>query len=213
MLHWIFRKQIQKKASVMGKEKEASKKLKGYKQFTLDNMPNAAIKETIKTNQPIQQKQIIITEIVAIAREDDLALKVSFKLLPSKTAFSKLKSDMWFDNQQISSSLIRIIQGPLGKYEFELTPVLGMKGIAAGFYTIRIEMYEPWLDEEKLSFTSKEVTVEYVPKTRESMLIKIPIVKSFEGVDLVVVSESDRNIYREIEETFKNESVSKRDEW
>jgi hypothetical protein len=55
--------------------------------------------------------------------------------------------------------------------------------------------------------------VEYVPKTRESRLIEIPIVKSFGGGDLVVVSESDKNIYREIEETMKKESVTKRDEW
>jgi len=37
--------------------------------------------------------------------------------------------------------------------------------------------------------------------------MKIPIVKSFGGVDLAVVSESDKSIYREIEETMKRESV------
>jgi hypothetical protein len=50
------------------------------------------------------------------------------------------------------------------------------------------------------------------PQTRESRLIKVPIVKRFEGVDLAVVSESDKNIYREIDETMKKESASKRDE-
>ena len=197
----------------MGKTKNASKNLKAAKQLTLDNLPNAPKKESYKAPPPIKVKQIIITEISAITREDELALKVGFKLVPSKTAFSKLKSTLWFNNQQISSVLIRIPQGPLTGDEFELTPVLGMKGITAGSHSIRVEMYEPWSNGEKLSFTQKEVTVEYVPQTRASRLIEIPIVKSFGGGDLVVVSESDKNIYREIDETMKKESVTKRDEW
>jgi hypothetical protein len=197
----------------MGKTKKASKNLKAPKQLTLDNLLDAPKKESNKATKPIQEKQIIITDIGAITREDELALKVGFKLLPSKIAFSKVKSDLAFDNQQISSVLIRIPQGPLAKEDFELTPVLGMTGINAGLHSIRVEMYEPWSNGEKLSLTSKEVTVEYVPKTRASRLIKIPIVKSFGGGDLAVVSESDKNIYREIEETIKKESVTKRDEW
>ena len=74
-------------------------------------------------------------------------------------------------------------------------------------------MYELWSDGEKLSFTSKEMFVEYIPKTRASRLIKIPIVKSFGGADLAVVSESDKKIYREIEETNKKELDTKRDQW
>ena len=197
----------------MGKTKKAPKNPKATKQLTLDNLPNAPMKESNKATTSIQEKQIIITEIGAITREDELALKVGFKLLPSKTAFSKLKLNLAFDNQQISSVLIRIIQGPLAGDDFELTPVLDMKGIIAGSHSIRVEMYELWSSGEKLSFTFKEVTVEYVPKTRASKLIKIPIVKSFGGGDLAVVSESDKNIYREIEETMKKESVTKRDEW
>ena len=197
----------------MGKTKKAPKNLKPPKQLTLDSLPNAPIKESNKATKPIQEKQIIITDIGAITREDELALKVGFKLFPSKTAFSKLKSDLWFDNQQISSIIVRIPQGPLAGDDFELTPVLDMKGIKAGYHSIKVEMYEPWSNEEKLSFTSKEVTVEYVPQTKEYRLIEIPIVKSFGGVDLAVVSESDKSIYREIEETMKKESVTKRDEW
>ena len=34
-----------------------------------------------------------------------------------------------------------------------------------------------------------------------------------EGVDLAVVSESDKSIYREIDEVTRKESASKRDEW
>ena len=196
----------------MSKTWKASKNPKGTKQLKLDSLLNSPVKAN-KTTELIQEKQIIITDIGSIIREDELALKVGFKLHPLKTAFSKLKLDLAFDNQQISSVLIRIIQGPLASGEFELTPVLDMKGINAGSHLIKVEMYEPWSNGEKLSFASKEVTVEYVPMTRESRLIKIPIVKSFGGADLVVVSDSDKNIYREIEERRKKESVTKRDEW
>ena len=193
-----------------GKTKISPKNLKVYKQLTLDNLPNLPIREFDKT---IQQKQITIIEIQQTIKEDELDLKIGFKMYPSKAAFSKLKLDLWFDNQQISSGLIRIPQGPLSADELELPLVLDMKGIGAGAYLIRAEMYEPWSDGEKLSFTQKEAIVEYVPKTRESRLIKIPIVKSFGKPSLAVVSESDKNIYREIEENNKKESESQRDEW
>ena len=74
-------------------------------------------------------------------------------------------------------------------------------------------MYELWSDDEKRSFTQKEIAVHYVPQTRESRLIKTPIVKSFGDPCLGVICESGKDIYREIEETMKKESDSKRDEW
>ncbi len=194
----------------MGKTKASLKNFKAHKQLTLDNLPIIHPKEPTK---PVQQKQITILELQVVIRDDELALKIGFKLYPSKTAFSKVKLDLWFDNQQIISRVIGIPQGPLSADELELPFVLDMKGIAAGAYLIRVEMYELWSDGEKLSFTQKEVVVHYVPQTRESRLIKIPILKSIGEPSLTVVSDSDKNIYREIEETSKKESDSKRDEW
>ncbi len=194
----------------MAKTKVSLKNFKAYKQLTLDNLPIIIPKEPSK---PIQQKQITIIEIRAVIREDELALGIGFKLYPSKTAFSKVKLDLWFDNQEIISRLIGIPQGPLSADELELPFVLDMKGIVAGAYLIRVEMYELWSDGEKLSFTQKEVVVHYVSQTRDYRVIKIPILKSIGEPSLAVVSESDKNIYREIEETSKKESDSKRDEW
>ena len=88
-----------------------------------------------------------------------------------------------------------------------------MKGIVAGNYLIRIEMYEPWSSGEKLNFTSKEITIQYVPQTRALRLVKIPTVKSVAGTDLTVVSSSAKDIYRKIDEDLKKEAISKRDEW
>jgi hypothetical protein len=88
-----------------------------------------------------------------------------------------------------------------------------MKGIAAGEYQLRVEMYEPWSSGEKLNFTFKEITVQYVPQAREARLVKIPTVKSVAGTDLTIVSSMAKNIYQEIEKDQKQEAISKRDEW
>ena len=197
----------------MGKAKKTPKSPKPFKQLTLDSLPNAPKKEPGEAPSSTQKKQIIITEIAAVTEEDELALKIGFKLLPSKTAFSKLKSNLWFDDQQISSVSIGIPQSPLTTNEFELTPVLDMKGITAGPHSIKVEMYELWSTGERLSQTAKEVVVDYVPQTRESRLVKVPIVKRVAGADLAVVSESEKDIYREIEQIEKKELISKRDEW
>lgn len=187
--------------------------VKQSKQTTLDDLPDVPQKKTVKGVESESKKQIIITEIGTVTKEDELTLEIGFRLIPSKTAFSKIRADLFFNEQKLNSVSITIPQSPLAANDFELTPVLGMKGIKAGSHTIKVEMYELWPTGEKLSSTSKEVTVEYVPQTRESRFIEIPIVKSYEGVDLAVVSESDKSIYHEIEETMKKELLSKRDEW
>lgn len=69
---------------------------KTSKQLTLDSLPIVPQKEHAKTTAKVQEKWIIITEIDTLTKEDELALKISFKLLPSNTAFSKVKADLWF---------------------------------------------------------------------------------------------------------------------
>jgi hypothetical protein len=50
-------------------------------------------------------------------------------------------------------------------------------------------------------------------KKKTSKLSHVPIVKSLAGADLAIVSDAERNIYREIDEGMKKEAVSKRDKW
>ncbi len=187
--------------------------VKQSKQTTLETLPKLPQKESAKAAEFEQKKQIAITEIGTVAGEDELTLRVGFKLLPSKTFFSKIRSDLFFDEQKLNCTCISIPPSPLTTDDFELTPVLDMKGIPAGPHIIRLEMYELWSNGERLCQASKEVTVHYVPKTREERLVKVPIVKSVAGADLAVVSELEKDIYREIEETEKKELVSKRDKW
>ena len=191
-----------------------SKNTKPSKQLTLDSLsPAPPQKEEAKSDQQKMEKRIIITETGVFTKEDELALKVGFKLLPSKSAFSRVQLDLWFDSQKITSVPVRIPQGALSADEFELTPVLDMKGIPAGAHIIKVEMSELWSSGEKLTQTAKEVTVDYIPLTRESRFVKVPSVKSVAGTDLVVVSKSEKNLYRGIEETMKKENNSKRDSW
>jgi hypothetical protein len=187
------------------------KNLKPSKQLTLDKLPVVTEESAIATK--VSKKQIVITEISTSTKVAEIALKVAFKLVPSKTAFSKIQFDLFFNNQQISSKSIRILQGPLANNVFELTPTLDMNGIPLGTYKSKVEMYELWSKGERFSQTKKELTVDYVPQTRESKFIRVPIVKSVAGNDLFAISESEKNIYNEIEKTIKKEQLSNRDDW
>jgi hypothetical protein len=160
-----------------------------------------------------QTKEIIINRIADTTKEDELALKIEFSLLPSKVSFSKINLDLYFQENLLNSVSLCIPQSALLNESLEFPLALDMKGIAEGNYLIRVEMYEPWDSGEKLNFTAKETAVQYVPQTRADRLVKIPTVKSVAGADLTVVSSSVKNIYRNIEQDQKQEAISKRDEW
>ena len=95
----------------------------------------------------------------------------------------------------------------------EYPQILDMKEIAAGNYLIRVEMYEPWSSNEKLTFTAKEIFVQYRPQSREAKYVKIPTVKSVPSAGLTVLSSNAKNIYHDIEQDLKKELTSRRDEW
>jgi hypothetical protein len=185
--------------------------VKHAKQSTLDNLSfQFNIERSKDAVKPV--KAIVINRIADITKEDELALRVEFSLLPSKASFSKLCLDLYFEEQLVNSTSLSI-QSSLLEDNLEFPLPLDMKGIAEGNYLLRVEMYEPWDSGEKLNFTAKEIEVQYVPQTRAERLVKIPTVKSVAGADLAVVSSSAKSIYREIEQEQKQEAISKRDEW
>jgi hypothetical protein len=59
----------------------------------------------------------------------------------------------------------------------------------------------------------REMTVDYLPQTRQSRLVRVPTVKSVAGADLAVVSNSQKDIYDELRETQKKEQLCKKDNW
>jgi hypothetical protein len=88
-----------------------------------------------------------------------------------------------------------------------------MNGIAAGAYTVKVEMFEQWQSSERLCENTKELTVDYVPQTRQSRLVKVPTVKTVVGADLAVESRIEKTIFEEIGKTRKKEQLNKRDNW
>lgn len=116
--------------------------IKQSKQTTLGNKVETMKKEPSKVNLPERKKLIEITEISTSGREDELVLKVGFRLAPSRTSFSRVTSDLYFDGQKIDSLRLRVLQGPLATNDSEFSSVLDMTGISQGQHTLRVEIIE-----------------------------------------------------------------------
>jgi len=182
-------------------------------QTTFNDLPETPKNEIVEP--PVQsRKRIEIVEVNTETREDELKLKIWFRLHPSKTAFSRITAELYFDQHHFHTVPLKILSSSLTIDNLEFNRVLEMTGIAAGPHIIKVEMYELWSSDEKLASASKEVTVEYVPARREDRhLIKVPFVKSEARADVAIVTEAEKNIYRETEKDMKKELMSKRDNW
>jgi len=187
--------------------------VKQSEQSKLDTITDVPKKESPQSIGLENKKRILITEIETAKKEDELALKIGFKLLPSRAAFSRIATELYFDGQKMYVTSLRIPQTRLATIDFDLPVSLDMRGISAGSHRVKVEMYELWGSVEKLTSSSKEITVDYVPIRRQDRLVRIPTIKSVAGADLSVLSDSERDIYREIDEDMKKELASKRDEW
>ena len=66
-------------------------------------------KEAIKPT-----KAIVINRIADTTKEDELALKVEFSLLPSKVSFSKINLDLYFQENLLKSIPLHITPSALG---------------------------------------------------------------------------------------------------
>ena len=103
------------------------KNLKESNQLVLNTLHNTPEKEPVKTSSQFQEKLMVISEIDTFTKRVS-QLSVDFKLIHSTSSFSKMKSDLWFDNQQISSVSKRVPQGARsGGRRVKLSPVLDMK--------------------------------------------------------------------------------------
>jgi hypothetical protein len=91
--------------------------------------------------------------------------------------------------------------------------VLDMTGIDEGKHIVRVDKYELWSSVEKLTCTSKEVIVEYIPLRKKDRLVRVPLIKSTAGDDLAIVSDFEKKIHHELEEEMKKEAISRRDDW
>jgi hypothetical protein len=177
----------------------------------IDPYFNLGTSKSSKIDKP--NKEIVIQEIANITKENEIEIKIAFRLLPSKASFSKVNLDLYFEEQLLNSTILGIPQGSLSTDSFEFPQILDMKGMVQGRYTVRIEMYEPWSNGEKLNYAFKEMVISYVPQKRESRYVKVPTVKSVAGNDLTIVTSSIKTLYRDIEKDQKREGISNRDIW
>src|SRR5512135_1137622 len=81
--------------------------VKQVQQTTLDNLSYQF--NTTRSKEAIKQtKKIVINRISDSTKEDELSLKVEFSLLPSKTWFSKVNLDLFFQEHLLNSTTIGI---------------------------------------------------------------------------------------------------------
>ncbi len=178
---------------------------KQYQQQRLDLFPSELQIEHIR-----ESKQIIINSLESVTKYDDeIVLTVEFKLVPSKTVFSKLRSTLWFDDQELKTDLLTIPQSLGDTDEFQLNQKFDMKGISAGVHTIKAGLCDVFYPCSAI----KEERIDYVPLDRKSAYRKIPTAKKIAGEDFTIVSSSDKEIYNDIDKARKNELDSKRDKW
>lgn len=95
------------------------------KQRTLDNVSEATNKVVQRSTKPEQEKQIVIAEISTETKEDELKLKVEFRLYPSRLVFSKITAYLFFDTKKMSTVPMSIPVGPLVADCSEFTSTLG----------------------------------------------------------------------------------------
>jgi hypothetical protein len=177
---------------------------KQYQQQRLDLFPSE-----FQIEQTKEGKQIVINSLESVTKYDQIVLTVEFKLVPSKTVFSKLRSTLWFDDQEFKTDLLTVPQSLGGTDEFQLSYTLDMRGISAGVHSVKAELCDVFYPCTAI----KEQRIDYVPLDRKAAYRKIPIAKKVAGEDFTIVSSSDKQIYTDIGKARKNELDSKRDNW
>ena len=197
--------------SVTSKEKEHIMGRTG-KQLTLDILPS----EIIQSKKIVEKKKQIVINSIGLdldLKKDELTLQVDFRLLPSKVSFSKLKADLWFNNNKVKSVCFDILHAFGNTDDFSLRATLDSNGVSPGSHIVKVEVCEVSSFRKKLVYTLNETTVEYNPPTREERLRKVLTIKKVEGQGISVISEKEKDLYREIEDSIKKKVESKQDKW
>jgi len=193
-----------------------------FRQLTLDSLLSKSennLSETVNKQVlvsfdmetfPFRNRQITITQLTpAIKNYVELNVDTDFKLVPSQKAFSKIRYTLWFDGEKASSDLVEIPQSLFASNEFEIKRILDLSGMTPGNHTIKVEL----CDLFSPSCASKEMAIEYKPLTKEERFRRIPTVKKTEGIDISIVSNSEKEELRDIKDILRKEQISKRDSW
>jgi hypothetical protein len=182
--------------------------IKKSKQSTFNDLP----KWESTTSNSETKKAIAIAQLGYVIKENELELLIAFRLLPSKSSFSNIALELFFDDNQLNTYLISVPPSQLLGDELNFPVTLDMNGICPGSHTIKVEMCERIKAGEKLACASKYVVIEYSPTRKEDRYIKIPIVRKIDGSFRIILPE-EQDIYRDLERSQHEELKSKRDQW
>ena len=181
--------------------------IKKSKQATFNELPHWEA----KTNNTQTKKSISVAQLSHLMRDNELELSIDFRLFPSKSWFSNVALDLYFDNFKMESYLISVPSSQLLGDELKFPVTLDMKSIRPGDHTIKVEMYEP-KGEEKLYASSKYIIIQHSPARKADRYIKIPIVRKVAGSFRIILPE-EQDMLRNIERGKQEEMKSKRDQW
>jgi hypothetical protein len=181
--------------------------LKRAKQSTFDNLPKTP--EAPKQDKP--EKSIVI-QLTHTAKEDELELAISFRLLPSRMYFSNLQLDLHFDGTKINSYRVAIPPSRLLSDELEFPIALDMAGISVGEHVVKVELSEKWMTGEVLAYASKYVVVQYSPVRKEDRYVKVPLVRRIDGAFRIVLPE-EKELYDALDRNHRDELNAKRDRY
>jgi len=118
------------------------------------------------------QKKIVITKVYLETKNEEPTLKVEFKLLPNKTFFSKIKSDLWFDKKQVKIFLFDILHSFGSTDEFYLKVTIDPNGISPDLHLVKVEMNDLWSFKKEQVYAIQEITVEYQQENRKKKIKK-----------------------------------------
>lgn len=181
--------------------------IKKSKQATFNELPHW---EAEASNSQTK-KAISIAQLSHVLRDNELELSIDFSLLPSKSWFSNIALELYFDNNKMENYLISVPSSKLLGTELKFPITLDMTSIRPGEHTIKVEMYEP-KEGEKLCASSKYIIVQYSPVRKEDRYIKIPIVRKIAGSFRIILPE-EQDMLRDLERSKHEEMKSKRDQW
>jgi len=155
-------------------------------------------------------KAVTITDLNTMLKRQDLILNVKFKLAPSKRVFSRIKVDLYFDEECIKSFYLGVPYYFACKEELPIRSVLSLKQVRAGKHTVKVELGGLWPLAGPSDF--KEATIDWYPTVRVPLVKVIPRVKKIEAPAIAVVTSEVKGLYEEMRKRWKRELIARREE-
>ena len=154
-------------------------------------------------------KDVMVTELNATIKRDDLTLEAKFRLSPSKRLFSRIKANLYFDGHCIKTFYLGIPYYLTRQEEFPLRSVFSFEDINAGSHTIKLEMTGLWPTAG--ASDAKETIIEYKPLVKAVRIRTVPEIKLIEGPSIAVLTDEAKKLYQDMRQRWKRELMAQRE--